>query len=423
MTPRTRDDEIMMPPSPTTATDAPLLPKLRVGCVPEHFSAPLYLGVMRGEYQRQGVDVEIVNCPGGTGEMIRLLASGDIDVACALTEGLIAPLSRYLLSTTTPPSSAADAMPPSVTSIAPSAPSQKQEQDPGYRLIGTYTSKPLTWSIAVNPSSSLSKLGSGSLAFLPQLPSLSASRTSLGHLDDLEGCDALDRLRGARIGVSRIGSGSYIIPFVMAQQRGWVKESEKEEFFEFKECKDLEGLRKGIRETQCDAFLWERFTTKPFYDSGELHHYANVTPPWPAFLFAARTSLLSPSTPSTAHPSTQKPPAPTRTSLNAFLRATTTSTASFLSSIQTSPTSTADMMARDLPFLSRGVKKEDMVQWMETVGYPEKAGEVDSEVVRRCLEALGEAGVAPSVKSVDASAVEGAVGDMCGGAEGISVLV
>lgn len=58
------------------------LPPLRVGCVPEHFSAPIHLSP----------SLVVVSCPCGTGEMISGLhssADGSIDVAVALTEGII----------------------------------------------------------------------------------------------------------------------------------------------------------------------------------------------------------------------------------------------------------------------------------------------------------------------------------------------
>ena len=43
--------------------------QIRIGSVPEHFSSPLYIGEKRGIFKQHLVDVELVNCPGGTGEV------------------------------------------------------------------------------------------------------------------------------------------------------------------------------------------------------------------------------------------------------------------------------------------------------------------------------------------------------------------
>lgn len=44
-------------------------PLLRIGLVPEHFSAPLQLAAADGTFAKHGIDVELVTCPGGTGEV------------------------------------------------------------------------------------------------------------------------------------------------------------------------------------------------------------------------------------------------------------------------------------------------------------------------------------------------------------------
>ena len=50
-------------------------PLLRIGLVPEHFSAPLQLAAADGTFAEHGVDVELVTCPGGTGEVRAARAS------------------------------------------------------------------------------------------------------------------------------------------------------------------------------------------------------------------------------------------------------------------------------------------------------------------------------------------------------------
>ncbi|KAI9354572.1 hypothetical protein DFJ73DRAFT_826965 [Zopfochytrium polystomum] len=219
---------------------------VRIGCVPEHFSCPLYVAAERGHFAKYGFDVKVVNCPGGTGEMIRLLSKNDLDLAVALTEGLVAPLARGEGDTLK------------------------------YRVVGTYVSTPLTWSVAVSPyrfergDFNLPSVTSGPPMETPTIPKAEGpvpgpqtTDWSKAVPDRAGEPTLLDVLRGSTIGISRFGSGSHIIPFVIASQRGWLRSGEEGVApFRFKELKNIDGLREGIRDGSTEAFLWERFTTK-----------------------------------------------------------------------------------------------------------------------------------------------------------------
>ncbi|KAE8540430.1 hypothetical protein D1P53_003376 [Cryptococcus gattii VGV] len=64
--------------------------KLRVGWHREHFLSPLLQFVEKDK----GETVELVECPGGTGEMQVKLKNGEIDLCIALTDALIAGLAN-----------------------------------------------------------------------------------------------------------------------------------------------------------------------------------------------------------------------------------------------------------------------------------------------------------------------------------------
>lgn len=66
------------------------LTHLRVGGVPEHFNLPWHLADQRGQFQRAGIELEWRDCPGGTGEMRRLIETDELDLVVALTEGAAA---------------------------------------------------------------------------------------------------------------------------------------------------------------------------------------------------------------------------------------------------------------------------------------------------------------------------------------------
>ncbi|MEM8886974.1 MAG: substrate-binding domain-containing protein [Bacteroidota bacterium] len=61
----------------------------KVGGVPEHFNLPWHLAGEEGDFEKVGVSVEYQDYPGGTGAMTRALASGELDLAIVLTEGII----------------------------------------------------------------------------------------------------------------------------------------------------------------------------------------------------------------------------------------------------------------------------------------------------------------------------------------------
>ncbi|KGB80177.2 hypothetical protein CNBG_6015 [Cryptococcus deuterogattii R265] len=112
--------------------------KLRVGWHREHFLSPLLQFVE----QDKGETVELVECPGGTGEMQVKLKNGEIDLCIALTDALIAGLANGQTS---------------------------------YKIVGRYISSPLRWAIVTGKDSQynsvndlkgttfgISRLGSGS---------------------------------------------------------------------------------------------------------------------------------------------------------------------------------------------------------------------------------------------------------------------
>ncbi len=62
--------------------------RLKIGGVPEHFNLPWRMAIERGKFAEVGIDVHWSDMNGGTGQMIRGLESGSIDVAVLLTEGI-----------------------------------------------------------------------------------------------------------------------------------------------------------------------------------------------------------------------------------------------------------------------------------------------------------------------------------------------
>lgn len=63
---------------------------VNVGGVPEHFNLAWHLAIEQGEFSRKGIQVHWSDVPGGTGAMCTALRNGELDIAIALTEGMIA---------------------------------------------------------------------------------------------------------------------------------------------------------------------------------------------------------------------------------------------------------------------------------------------------------------------------------------------
>ncbi|WWC68068.1 uncharacterized protein I206_101987 [Kwoniella pini CBS 10737] len=112
--------------------------KLKVGWHREHFLSPL----LQFASQDKNETFELVECPGGTGEMQVKLKSGEIDLCIALTDALIAGIANGQTS---------------------------------YKLVGRYIASPLRWAIITGKESKynsvddlkgttfgISRLGSGS---------------------------------------------------------------------------------------------------------------------------------------------------------------------------------------------------------------------------------------------------------------------
>jgi len=193
-----------------------------VAIVPEHFSLPWQLGKGRGIFSKHNVEVTTIEHPRGTGSMCRALRNGEIDVAVALTEGVIS----------------------DIVNLGPS-----------FKIIATYVQSSLHWAAVVHPDSSIT---------------------------------SIDELRGKTFGISRPGSGSQLMAYVMANDRRWNLDQD----LHFSIKGGILELIGGIQDHSTDVFLWETFTTKPYMDQNLVRKIGEVVTPWPCFVIAVRNDVL-----------------------------------------------------------------------------------------------------------------------------------
>lgn len=112
---------------------------------------------------------------------------------------------------------------------------------------------------------------------------------------------SIDSLNGRKIGVSRLGSGSYVMGFVLADQQGWLQPqpqnptttgSPSSPYSDFVILNTFENLRRAVNSGEADFFMWEHFTSKRYYDSGEIRRVGEIYTPWSSWKIVASTKLV-----------------------------------------------------------------------------------------------------------------------------------
>ena len=261
---------------------------MRLGYVPEHFLTPVLLAHKHGFFKANGLHVELVPQPSGTGQMISSYKDKSIDVAIGLTEGWVNGYSGT------------------------------------YRIIATYVKSPLCWAISGRKN---------------------------GSLDDVK-----------KIGVSRMGSGSHVMATLLSKQRGTT--------YEYILCNTFQKLRESVNDGTIDAFMWEFFTTKKYFDSGEVSQIGEMYTPWPSWCVTASNDV-----------SDQQ--------VNALLKGIKSGIEYYHAHRDESMTVITTL----------GYTLQDAQEWSKTVEFSDDLS-VDKGVISRTIEALKSAGLPESSMDV-----------------------
>ncbi|KAL2754861.1 hypothetical protein ACRALDRAFT_2028113 [Sodiomyces alcalophilus JCM 7366] len=257
-----------------------------------------------------GLNADLVPFPSGTGHMITAIRSNEIDVAVGLTEGWIAGLGKEDL-----------------------------EGDGGYRLVGTYVDTPLCWAISTGASR-------------PEISSVAS-------------------LQNSKIGVSRIGSGSYVMGFVLADQQSWLSSTSSPPFSETVVLNDFKTLRDGVNSGKADFFMWETFTSKKYHDSGEIRRVGEIYTPWSSWKIVASTRLIGDG--GKLDPRVKDMFAKVDRGVERF---------------EADPHGAVKWITANLDY-----SEADATAWLDTVRFTKGVEGVKSEVVQGCVDILRKAGV------------------------------
>jgi len=122
------------------------------------------------------------------------------------------------------------------------------------KIIGGYINTPLIWGVHSSDENELNRYG-----------------------------EIFDR----KYAISRFGSGSHLMAVVDAHSKGKTIEDKQ-----FEVIRNLNGALASLEKQESDVFYWEKFTTKPFVDSGQLKRIGEYITPWPCFQIAARQEVI-----------------------------------------------------------------------------------------------------------------------------------
>lgn len=87
--------------------------------------------------------------------------------------------------------------------------------------------------------------------------------------------------------ISRYGSGSHLISIVNANSKGQSIDQSQ-----FTVINDINGALKSLNALETDVFYWEKYTTKPYVDAGQIRRVGEYLTPWPCFVIAASDKIL-----------------------------------------------------------------------------------------------------------------------------------
>ncbi len=97
----------------------------------------------------------------------------------------------------------------------------------------------------------------------------------------------VEDLAKARFARSRVGSGSHLMSYVHAEQKGYAISEEN-----FVTVGTIDGAMVAFEENEADVLLWEKFMTQPYVTQGKVNRIGQCVSPWPCFMLVASKKFL-----------------------------------------------------------------------------------------------------------------------------------
>jgi ABC-type nitrate/sulfonate/bicarbonate transport system substrate-binding protein len=186
---------------------------------------------------------------------------------------------------------------------------------------------------------------------------------------------SVDSLKNKKIGISRPGSGSQVMGYVLADERGWLSSSsDTAPYSEFVPLQNFENLRRAVNDGTADFFMWEHFTSKRYYDSGEIRRVGEIYTPWSSWKIVASTALL--------REREEGKPYPPRL-MDVFSKLD-----QGVRHFDAHHDEAVEYISTNLDYSA-----EDAAEWIRTVRFSAKTEGVDVKVITKCIDILKKAGV------------------------------
>lgn len=165
---------------------------------------------------------------------------------------------------------------------------------------------------------------------------------------------------------------------VLADQQGWLSGSNAAPYSDFVILNTFENLRKAVNSGEADFFMWEHFTSKRYYDSGEIRKVGEIYTPWSSWKIVASTKLVRDG------------------QLDLRLHNLFEKLDQGIKHFNENKEEAVKYISTELDY-----SEEDAREWLKTVRFPDHTEGVDLGVVEKTVEVLRKAGVLTAGKGIE----------------------
>lgn len=157
--------------------------------------------------------------------------------------------------------------------------------------------------------------------------------------------------------------------FVLADQHHWLTPGQ-EPFSENVVLNNFENLRNAVNSGAADFFMWEHFTQKKYFDSGEIRRVGEIYTPWSSWKIVASTTLGQ------------------QGAGDARVQALFEKLDQGIAHFNAHQEEAVEYISTEL-----GYTEPDAREWLKTVKFPAQTKGVKAETVESCVAILQKAGV------------------------------
>jgi ABC-type nitrate/sulfonate/bicarbonate transport system substrate-binding protein len=138
----------------------------------------------------------------------------------------------------------------------------------------------------------------------------------------------------------------------------------------------FEKLRQAVNSGEADFFMWEHFTSKRYYDNGEIRRVGEIYTPWSSWKIVASTNLDA---------------------NDARIDELFTKLDEGIKHFNENPEEAVKYISTELDY-----SEEDAREWLKTVRFPGHTKGVDGSVINKTVDILRKAGVLVEDKGMEA---------------------